>query len=196
MQLSSRGPSGPGHRARLLSWKDHPRRGRYGLPTRRAGAIRRPTPNTTPPPPSTSIRCHAYGEKGTEDRPRRAGLDIRARATGRAGRQLSSQPARGTPSGSARRPDRLAFYMGYCPHRRTGHVSCGTRDGRTLSRRRARPTRLLVVAGRRLAGAGPDARVSSAAGVYSSAHDALAPRAKAAAVRCVLRGTPSAQPHG
>ena len=45
------------------------------------------------------------------------GLDIRARATGRAGRQLSSQPARGTPSGSARRPDRLAFYMGYCADR-------------------------------------------------------------------------------
>jgi hypothetical protein len=73
MQLSSRGPSGPGHRARLLSWKDHARRGRCGLPTRRAGAIRRPTPNTTPPPPSTSIRCHAYGEKRTEGRPRRAG---------------------------------------------------------------------------------------------------------------------------
>ena len=82
------------------------------------------------------------------------------------------------------------------PHRRTGHVSCGTRDGRTLSRSRARATYLLVEADRRLAGAGPDARVSSAAGVYSSAHDALAPRAKAAAVRCVLRGTPSAQPHG
>jgi hypothetical protein len=25
--------------------------------------------------------------------------------------------------------------MGYCPHRRKGHVSCGTRDGRTLPRR-------------------------------------------------------------
>ena len=37
---------------------------------------------------------------------------------------------------SARRPDRLAFSMGCCPHRRKGHMSCGTRDGRTLSRRR------------------------------------------------------------
>ena len=27
----------------------------------------------------------------------------------------------------------LAFYMGYCPHRRKGHVSGGTRDGRTLA---------------------------------------------------------------
>jgi hypothetical protein len=44
------------------------------------------------------------------------------------------QPAPGTPS-SARRPDRLAVYMGYCPHRREGHVSSGTRDSRTLSRR-------------------------------------------------------------
>jgi hypothetical protein len=35
-----------------------------------------------------------------------------------------------------RRQRDLAFYMGYCPHRRKGHVSCGTRDGRTLSRRR------------------------------------------------------------
>jgi hypothetical protein len=28
-----------------------------------------------------------------------------------------------------------AFYMGYCPHRRKGHVSGGTRDSRTLPRR-------------------------------------------------------------
>jgi hypothetical protein len=34
------------------------------------------------------------------------------------------QPARGTPS-SARRPDRLAFYMGCCPHRREDRVSRG-----------------------------------------------------------------------
>jgi hypothetical protein len=45
----------------------------------------------------------------------------------------SNARARSSP---ARRPDHLAFYMGYCPHRRKGHVSCGTRDGRTLSRRR------------------------------------------------------------
>jgi hypothetical protein len=51
----------------------------------------------------------------------------------------------------------------------------------------------------RRAGTGPcrsgDCR-SSAAVVRSSAHDALAPRAKAAALRCLLRGTHSAQSHG
>jgi hypothetical protein len=41
-----------------------------------------------------------------------------------------------------------------------------------------------------------DFRCSSAAVVHSSPHDALAPRAKAAALRCLLRGTRSAQSHG
>ena len=45
--------------------------------------------------------------------------------------------------------DRLADYMGYCPHRREGHMRCGTRDGRTLSRRRHLDPRLLVVSSRR-----------------------------------------------
>jgi hypothetical protein len=49
--------------------------------------------------------------------------------------------------------------------------------------------------GREAAGE-PDASSSSAAVVCSSAHDALAPRAKAAALRCLLRETRSAQPHG
>jgi hypothetical protein len=35
--------------------------------------------------------------------------------------------------------------MGYCPYRREGHMRCGTRDGRTLSRRRRLDPRLLVV---------------------------------------------------
>jgi len=30
----------------------------------------------------------------------------------------------------------LADYMGCCPHRRKGHMKCGTRRGRTLSSRR------------------------------------------------------------
>ena len=33
---------------------------------------------------------------------------------------------------SARRPDRLAFYMGCCPHRRKGCVSCGARRPYTV----------------------------------------------------------------
>ena len=80
MQLSSRGPSGPGHRARLLSWKDHPRRGRYGLPTRRAGAIRRPTPNTTPLP-------RHRPRSGATPRPRRAPRARPRRARARHPRQ-------------------------------------------------------------------------------------------------------------
>jgi hypothetical protein len=39
--------------------------------------------------------------------------------------------------------------MGYCPHRREGHMRCGTRDGGTLSRRRRLDPRLLVVRSRR-----------------------------------------------
>jgi hypothetical protein len=37
---------------------------------------------------------------------------------------------------TARRPDRLAVYMGYCTHRWKGHMRRGTHEGRTLSRRR------------------------------------------------------------
>jgi hypothetical protein len=42
---------------------------------------------------------------------------------------LNQQPA----PRRARRDDlnRLADYMGYCPHRREDHMRCGTRDGRT-----------------------------------------------------------------
>jgi hypothetical protein len=45
----------------------------------------------------------------------------------------------------------LPNYMGYCPHRREGHMRCGTRDGRTLSRRRRLDPRLLLVRSRRAA---------------------------------------------
>ncbi len=88
-------------------------------------------------------------------------LDIGARGR----RHGRPQPAAGAPSSSARRPDRLAFYMGYCPHRREGHVSCGTRDGRKLSRARLGRYACSPSLSRRLAGAGPDASVSSGAGM-------------------------------
>ena len=148
MQLSSRGPSGPEHRARLLSWKDHPRRGRYGVPTRRAGAIRDRHRTPPPPPPSTSIRYHAYGEKGTEGRARRAGArhPRQGDRSGRTSAVVLASAARLRGRATTRSPCRL---MGYCPHRREGHMRCGTRDGRALSRRRRLDPRLLVVRRRR-----------------------------------------------
>ena len=57
-------------------------------------------------------------------------------------------PARDSIANLRRQCD-LADYMGYCPHRREGHMRCGTRDGRTLSRRRRLDPRLLVVRSRR-----------------------------------------------
>jgi hypothetical protein len=36
------------------------------------------------------------------------------------------QPAAGAPSSPARRPDRLAFYVGCCADRRAGEVICGS----------------------------------------------------------------------
>jgi hypothetical protein len=50
--------------------------------------------------------------------------------------EAESAPPRATSIAKLRRQRELADYMGYCPHRRKDHVSCGTRDGRTLSRRR------------------------------------------------------------
>jgi hypothetical protein len=84
---------------------------------------------TRPPPPSsTSIRAltTAANTTAANGQPRRA----RARPRRRAQRVESDasdrpQPARGTPS-SARRPDRLAVYMGCRPHRPEGPVRCGT----------------------------------------------------------------------
>jgi hypothetical protein len=102
------------------------------------------------------------------------GISARTRSVGhavdrRAGaqrprRSCATRQHRRRPSTIARRPHRLAFDMGYRPHRRNGLVSCGTqRRPHTVEEEKARPTRLLVVASRRLAGAGPDARVSSSA---------------------------------
>jgi hypothetical protein len=42
----------------------------------------------------------------------------------------SASASKPRPSTSARRPDRLAFCMGYRPHRGEGQVSCGPHDGR------------------------------------------------------------------
>jgi hypothetical protein len=68
------------------------------------------------------------------------------------------QPARGTPARSARRPHRLAFYMGYCPHRREDRVisricpprepsaSCrSAQRAASVEKRESRRTLLLVV---------------------------------------------------
>jgi hypothetical protein len=131
---------------------------------RRPGACRRPQPRAkasahrrprverllivlsvaerTPPPPGRRSG-HARPARGRRAAdaapPRNRLLDIgaRGRCHGR------PQPPASAPTRSARRPDRLADYMGYCPHRRKGHVSGGTRDGRTTPSgiaRRSRPT--------------------------------------------------------
>jgi hypothetical protein len=173
-------------------------------PRAKAGANRRPASNVPDraergragPPPPGRRSGHARPVRGRRvaDAARHAiGLfDIGARRR----RHDRRQPAAGAPWSAARRPDRLAFYMGYCPHRRKGHVSCGTRDGRTLSRSRTRPTYLLVVAGRRLAGTGSDAGVSSAGGALRTGTRALPPgRKPAPGARCrVLAGSLGCRP--
>jgi hypothetical protein len=58
--------------------------------------------------------------------------------------EAESAPPLATSIAKLRRQRELADYMGYCPHRREGHMTCGTRDGRTLSRRRLDPRFLLV----------------------------------------------------
>ena len=76
----------------------------------------------TPPPPGRPSG-HARPVRGrrTADAARHAIglLDIGARRR----RHGRPQLAAGAPSSSARRPDRLAFYMGYRPHRREGEVT-------------------------------------------------------------------------
>jgi hypothetical protein len=88
------------------------------------------------PPPPGRLSGHARPVRGRRAanaaRHAIALLDIGARRR----RHIVPQSAAGAPSSSARRPDRLADYMGYCPHRREGHMRCGPHDGRTLSRRR------------------------------------------------------------
>jgi hypothetical protein len=79
----------------------------------------------TPPPPGRPSG-HARPVRGRRaaDAGRHAigllDIGVRGRRHGR------PEPAAGAPSRSARRPDRLAFYMGCCPHRREGPVRCGT----------------------------------------------------------------------
>jgi hypothetical protein len=130
-QLSSRAPSGTRYCAPLLSWKDQSQRGRYRSPARRAGAILRPTTNTTPPPSSTSIRAVTPAASATaaDGQPRRA----RARPRRRAQRVESDvgdrpQPTRGTPS-SARRPHRLAHRLARALLRRPADTRNGVRPG-------------------------------------------------------------------
>jgi hypothetical protein len=107
-------------------------------------------------PTGTPIRACAPCERRRAANPARHPVGA-ASISAPAGGHGRPQPAAGAPPSSPRRPDRLAFYMGYCPHRRKGHVSCGTRDSRTLSRRRRFDRHAcVVVANRRLASAGPD----------------------------------------
>jgi hypothetical protein len=81
-------------------------------------------PRGQPPRRLQGTRCRRL--------PARDWLSCRARPRGKPRRRSRSR----LRSAKLRRQRPLAFYMGYCPHRRKGHVSCGTRDGRTLSRRR------------------------------------------------------------
>ena len=80
----------------------------------------------TPPPPDPSPTGRPSGHavcESTRGRRRpdatQSGRSISASRRRRHGRP---RPAAGAPSSSARRPDRLAFYMGYCPHCREDHV--------------------------------------------------------------------------
>ena len=119
-------PSDPGHRA-LLPFSKPAATQSLPLASTTRGRHSQTDTNTTPPPSSTSIRAvtPAASTTAADGRPRRA----RARHRRRAQRVESDvddrpQSARGTPS-SARRPDRLAFYMGCCAYRRKVRVSRG-----------------------------------------------------------------------
>jgi hypothetical protein len=58
------------------------------------------------------------------------------------------QLAARAPSSSARRPDGLAYYMGYGPHRREGHVRCGRLPSPSVIRTPDRGLLLVVPSGR------------------------------------------------
>ena len=63
----------------------------------------------------------------------------------REGRGRAGAPARDFGQRGPRRQHDLAFYMGCCAHRRHGHVTCGTHDGRPLLRStQSRPKRGLA----------------------------------------------------
>ena len=192
-------PSDPGHRA-LLPFSKPAATQSLPLASTTRGRHSQTDTNTTPPPSSTSIRAvtPAASTTAADGRPRRA----RARHRRRAQRVESDvddrpQPARGTPS-SARRPDRLADYMGYCPHRREGHMRCGTRDGRTLSRRRRLDPRLLVVRSRRATTEPWAARngAKAARGALLSAQSETSERVVEMLVAVRKRGSASPRPAG
>jgi hypothetical protein len=93
-----------------------------------ASARRRTSPDrpenrrADPSPTGTSIRACAPYERTTGRRgppPRNRAARYRRLAGGANGRP---QPAPGAPSSPARRPGRLAFYMGYCANRREDRV--------------------------------------------------------------------------
>ena len=143
-------PSDPGHRALLPFSK---RAATLSLPLASTAPGRHSQTDNEHDPSPIIESIQALARPRQAPRPPAAshdvlGLDIGAGRTGsNPTPAIVLKPARGTPS-SARRPDRLADYMGCCPHRRAGHMRCGTRDGRTLSRRRRVDPRLLVVRSR------------------------------------------------
>jgi hypothetical protein len=98
-----------------------------------------------PVPHRTPIRGRAPHERTTARRrwpPRNRAALYRRPPVARWSSSTSSR----RPSSSARRPDRLAFYIGYCSHRRKGHMRCRKGDGSKLSRRSgSRAWRLLVI---------------------------------------------------
>jgi hypothetical protein len=90
-----------------------------------------------PPPTGTPIRARAPCE-GTTGPRRRPPRNRAARHRRPRGRHDRPQPAAGAPSSPARRPDRLAFYMGCCADRGEGRVTRGqVRPARQTAVRRA-----------------------------------------------------------
>ena len=122
-----------------------------------------------PSPTATSIRARAPCERTTGRR--------RRPPRNRAARYRRPPEAPWSSSTSSRRPVELGattwsacLLHGLLPASPQGPRELRhARRPQTVEEEKARPTRLLVVASRRLAGAGPDARVSSAAGVSGSA---------------------------
>ena len=114
--------------ARRSPSRNQQRRSRYHSPGRHAGAIRRPTTNTTPSPSATLIRALRPARAQRPPTPGRdvLGLDIGARTRGSNPTSAIVVSQRAARRRAARRPDRLAVYMGCCPHRREGSVRFGT----------------------------------------------------------------------
>ena len=118
----------------------------------------------TPPPPGRPSGHARTCERRTGGRrppPRARAARYRRPSRGANGRP---RPAAGPPSSSARRPGQLAVYMGCCPHRREGPVSCATLPSPSVIRTPDRGLLLGRPSGR-LPKIARDARQSSKPGV-------------------------------